>query len=222
MKKQPVVLFGDSTFASLAWFCLTNDSPWEVVAFVKDKDHLTKNSHEGLPVFPFEDLPNIYPPGSTKLLISLGYSKINELRMERFRQALQMGYDLISYLASKATIWPGLSLGKNCLVYEQAIIQPCVQIGDNVIIRSGANIGHHCTIGSHSFISSGVTFGGNVTVGERCFFGLGTVIRNAVTIADRTFIGAGAVVLADTEPDGVYVGNPARKIAKTSREVSGK
>lgn len=221
MKKQSVVVFGYQTFSSLAWFCLSNDSQWKVEAFTADKKYITKNLHEGLPVVPFEDLPNIYPPDSTKILISLGYSKINGLRMERFRQALQMGYEPISYLASKATIWPGLSLGKNCLVFEQAIIQPCVQIGDNVIIRSGANIGHHCIIGSHSFISSGVTFGGNVTVGERCFFGLGAVIRNAVKIAERTFIGASAVVLADTEPDGVYVGNPARKIAKTSMEISG-
>lgn len=220
MKKQPVVLFGDSTFASLAWFCLSNDSPWEVVAFVKDKDFLTKNSHEGLPVVPFENLPNIYHPDSTQILISLGYSKINGLRMERFRQALQMGYEPINYISTQATIWPGLNMGKNCLVFEQAIIQPYVQIVDNVIIRSGANIGHHCVIGNHSFISSGVTFGGNVTVGERCFFGLGAVIRNAVTIAERTFIGAGAVVLTDTEPDSVYVGNPARRISKTSLEVS--
>lgn len=222
MKTQSVVVFGDSTFASLAWFCLENDSQWKVEAFTVDKEYLTQSSHEGLPVVPFENLPKIYPPGSTKLLISLGYTRINGLRMERFNQSIELGYELINYISSRASIWPNQCFGKNCMVYEHAIIQPFAKIGDNVVIRSAAHISHHCVIGSHSFISAGATFGGNVTVGERCFIGLSAVIRNGLKIAERSFIGAGAVVISDTEPDGVYVGNPARRIAKSSLEVSGK
>jgi sugar O-acyltransferase (sialic acid O-acetyltransferase NeuD family) len=221
MKPQSVVVFGNSTFASLAWFCLTSDSQWKVEAFTVNKECLTKNTHEGLPVVPFEELPNIYPPGSVKILISLGYSKINGLRMERFNQAIELGYELISYISTRASIWPNQCFGKNCMVYEHAIIQPFAKIGDNVVIRSAAHISHHCVIGSHSFISAGATFGGNVTVGERCFIGLSAVIKNALKIAERSFIGAGAVVISDTEPDGVYVGNPARRIAKSSLEVTG-
>jgi sugar O-acyltransferase (sialic acid O-acetyltransferase NeuD family) len=220
MKPQSVVVFGNSTFASLAWFCLTNDSQWKVEAFTVNKECLTKNTHEGLPVVPFEELPNIYPPSSVKILISLGYSRINGLRMERFNQAIELGYELISYISTRASIWPNQCFGKNCMVYEHAIIQPFAQIGDNVVIRSAAHISHHCVIGSHSFIAAGATFGGNVKVGERCFIGLSAVIKNALKIAERSFIGAGAVVISDTEPDGVYVGNPARRIARSALEVT--
>lgn len=221
MKTQPVVVFGDSTFASLAWFCLQIDSQWKVEAFTVDKEYLTKSTHEGLPVVAFEDLPGIYPPGSTKLLISIGCSRINGLRMERFNQAIKLGYELISYISTRASIWPNQCFGKNCLVYEHAIIQPFAKVYDNVIIRSGAHVSHHCVIGSHSFIAAGATFGGNVIVGERCFIGLGAVIRNGLKIAERSFIGAGAVLISDTEPDGVYVGNPARRIARSALEVTG-
>jgi len=220
MNKTSVVIFGNRTFADLTRFCLLHDSPWQVVAFTVDKEHVTEKVHDGLPVVPFEDLPQIYPPASTKILISLGYAQINGLRKDRFYQAMEMGYEPITYVSSRAVVWPDTPLGKNCLVFEQAVLQPLCRIGDNVIIRSGANIGHHCLIGNHSFVSTGVTFGGNVVVGEQCFFGVGAVVRNGIRIADRTFVGAGAVVLTDTEPDGVYVRNPARKIDKTPMEVS--
>lgn len=221
MKTEPVVVFGTASLSSLAWFCLTNDSQWKVEAFTVDKEYFTQSTHEGLPVVPFEDLPKIYPPSATKLLISIGHTRINGLRMERFNRAIELGYELISYISTRASIWPNQCFGKNCLVYEHAIIQPFVKVGDNVIIRSGAHVSHHCIIGSHSFIAAEATFGGNVIVGERCFIGLGAVIRDGLKIAERTFIGAGAVVIADTEPDGVYVGNPARKIARSSMEVTG-
>ena len=221
MKTKSVVVFGASAFSSLAWYCLTNDSQWKVNAFTVDKRFLTKNRHEGLPVVPFEDLLNIYPPSATKLLIPVGYSSINGLRMERFQQATELGYELISYISSRASVWPNQRVGKNCLVYEHSIIQPFTTIGDNVIIRSGAHISHHCAIGKHSFVSAEATFGGNVTVGERCVIGLGAVIRDGLNLAERSFIGAGAVVISDTEPDGVYVGNPARRISKSSLEVTG-
>ena len=216
-----VVVFGAGTLASLTWFCLTHDSQWTVQAFTVDRKYLSKNMHEGLPVVPFEDLLNIYPPSTTKLLIPIGHTRINGLRMERFQQAMESGYEIISYISSRASVWPKQCFGINCLVYEHAIIQPFATIGDNVIIRSGANIGHHCVVGNHSFVATEATLGGNVTVGERCFIGLGAVIRDRLNIAERSFIGAGAVVISDTEPDGVYVGNPARRIEKSSLEVNG-
>lgn len=55
MNAHSVIVFGAGTFASLAWFCLTNDSQWKVQAFTVDKECLTQSTHEGLPVVPFED-----------------------------------------------------------------------------------------------------------------------------------------------------------------------
>jgi sugar O-acyltransferase (sialic acid O-acetyltransferase NeuD family) len=220
MRAKSVIIFGASTFASLAWFCLSHDSQWEVAAFTVDQKYFASSTHEGLPVVPFEDLQNIYPPDSVKLLIPIGYTRINGLRMERFNQATDLGYDLVSYISSRASIWPNQYFGRNCLIYENAIIQPFSRIEDNVIIRSGTHISHHCLIGSHSFVAAGATLGGNVTVAERCFIGLGAVIRDGLHLAERTFIGAGAVVISDTEPDGVYIGNPARKLQRSSWEVT--
>ncbi|TAN68259.1 MAG: acetyltransferase [Methylobacter sp.] len=220
MVAESVVIFGNGALSSLAWYCLTHDSPWQVKAFTVDRAYLQDPVHEGLPVAPFEDLASLYPPSEVDLLIPLGYTQINGLRRERYLQAKAQGYSFISYISSRASTWPDLQIGENCLIYEHAIIQPFARIGDNVIIRSGAHISHHCEIGSHTFVAAGACFGGNVTVSEQAFVGLGAVLRDGLHLAERSFIGAGAVVVANTEADGVYVGNPARRSGRSSMEVT--
>ncbi|MES2262814.1 MAG: acetyltransferase [Pseudomonadota bacterium] len=216
-----VVLFGADSFASLAWFCLTHDSPYRVAAFTVDQAFLRAPSHEGLPVVPFEQLREHYPPGEVRLLIPLGYHAINGLRRARYEQARALGYEFISYVSSRASTWPDLQVGDNCLIYEHAIIQPFARIGNNVIIRSAAHISHHCQVADHAFIAAGVTLGGNVKIGEQAFIGVGAVLRDGLQIAERSFIGAGAVLVKNTEADGVYVGNPARKMERSALEASG-
>jgi len=182
---------------------------------------MRSSSHEGLPVVAFEELAKSYPPGEVLLLFPLNYHAINGLRRERYLTAKALGYEFISYVSSRASTWPDLQVGENCLIYEHAIIQPFARIGDNVIIRSGAHISHHCQVADHAFVAAGATFGGNVKVGEQAFVGVGAMLRDGLAIAERSFIGAGAVVVADTEADGVYIGNPARKMGRTAQEVTG-
>jgi sugar O-acyltransferase (sialic acid O-acetyltransferase NeuD family) len=216
-----LVVFGAERFSSLAWYCLTVDSSFEVVAFTVDRAFLKTTLHHGLPVVPFEELAKHYPPGSVRLMIPLGYRAINGLRRQRYETARKQGYEFVTYISSRAIVWPDLTVGQNCLVYEGSIIQPFARIGDNVIIRSGSHISHHCHVADHVFVAAGVTLGGNVLIGEQSFVGVGAVLRDGLIIAERSFIGAGAVVVTDTEADGVYVGNPARKVEKSALEASG-
>jgi sugar O-acyltransferase (sialic acid O-acetyltransferase NeuD family) len=220
MTETKIVVFGADTFASLAWYCLSHDSPYRVVAFTVDRAFIRGASHEGLPVVAFEDLAAYFPPDEVRLLLPLGYHAINGLRRARYEEAKRRGYRFVSYVSSRASVWPDLRIGENCLIYEHAVIQPFARIGNNVIIRSAAHISHHCQVADHAFVAAGVTFGGNVTVGEQAFVGVGAVLRDGLTVAERTFIGAGAVVIADTEADGVYVGNPAKKTGRTALEVT--
>lgn len=218
-KGKPVVLFGADRFASLAWYCLSCDSEYEPVAFTVDSEYLKAGTHEGLPVVPFDSLVDQYPPDQVSLLIPLGYKKINGIRRDRFEKALGIGYDLINYVSSRASVWNDLRAGRNVLIYENATIQPFTSIGDNVIVRSAAHISHHCSIADHAFVAAGVTLGGGVRIGEQAFIGVGAVVRDNISIAPRCFIGAGAVLVSNTEPDGVYVGNPARRIEKNPADV---
>lgn len=218
---RPVVIFGNLRSASLAWYCLLHDSGYKIAGFTVDAAYLTSPHFEGLPLVPFETLEAHYPPEDYRLLIPMGYQHINGVRRARYEQAKQRGYTFASYVSSRASVWPDLKMGENVLIYEHAIIQPFARIGNNCIIRSGAHISHHCEVADHAFVAAEVAMGGEGYVGEQAFVGVGAVLRDRIRIAERTFIGAGAVVVQDTQTDGVYVGNPARKASKTALEASG-
>lgn len=217
---RPIIVFGAGSFASLSAHVLTHDAQRRVLGFTVDRAHLHSDTHDGLPVYPFETLDEHVRPADCEILVALGYLRINGLREERCARAAAMGYELSRYLSRYARIAVGVPIGRNGQIYENVILQPHVRLGDDVIVRAGANIGHHSEIGDHAFIASGVVTGGNVSIGRRCFVGLGAIIRDGVRLGDRSFIGAGAVVTGDVEADAVYVGNPARRIAKTSLEVT--
>jgi sugar O-acyltransferase (sialic acid O-acetyltransferase NeuD family) len=206
---EKVVLFGTGAQARDAHLLLSHDSPYEVAAFAVDREHIEQDMLFSLPVVPFEDVESIYPPADHRMHIAVGYSSLNRLRAERYHQAKAMGYQLISHVSSKATTWPGLIVGENCLIGPNVTIYPSCKIGNNIVIGTGCIVPHYSTIEDHCFLAAGVVLSGWVTVKPYCYIGTGAIIRNNVTIARECVIGAGAVILEDTEERGVYMGKPA-------------
>lgn len=217
--RRPVVVFGNLASSALARFVIEHDTPYRVEAFTVDAAYRNADSHEGLPLLPFEELERWCPPKDVRLCIPMGYQKINGIRRARYEQAKARGYEFITYVSSRASWWPGVSIGENSLVYEHAILQPYSSVGVNAIVRSGAHVSHHGVVGDHAFVAAMVAMGGKVVVGEQVFLGVGSVVVDSIVLAPRTFVGAGAVVTRPTEADGVYVGNPARKLEKRSDEL---
>lgn len=219
--RKPLIVFGCGAMSGHLISCLNHDSDLVVEACTVNNSYMHNCTFEGYPVYPFEDLADQFAPQDYEIILPISNHKINGIRKERVEQAKAMGFSISSYISSKASIWPDAQLGKHMMIFEGALVQSYAQIGSNVIIRTGAILGHHVEVGDHSFIASGVVTGGRVRIGERCWLGLGAVIRDGVSIGDRCFIGMGAVVTADTRPDGVYVGVPARRIeGKTSLDIT--
>ena len=87
-----VILFGDGKIAEEIYYYFTYDSPYEVVAFCIDRDYQTKDALFDLPVVPFEDVANTYPPGEFKMFVALGYQQLNTLRERKFHEAKAKGF----------------------------------------------------------------------------------------------------------------------------------
>ncbi len=204
-----VVLFGVGQLAEVAHFYLTHDSPHDIVAFTVDSKFLKVDQHMGIPAVPFECVEELYPPDDFRMFVPVSYRNRNKLRESKYRHAKEKGYELISYVCSRALTWPGLIVGENCFIFESNVIQPFVRIGDDVILWSGNHIGHHTRIGDHCFLASHVVISGSVTIEPFCFLGVNATIRDGITIARECIIGAGSLILHDTQPGGVYVGSPA-------------
>lgn len=211
-----VVIFGVKDFASLAHFYLKHDSPHEVVAFTVHREYLPAPAEfEGLPVVPFEELQDHFPPEQVSAFAPLSHRKMNRLREGVYNELRSKGYPLISYVSSRATLFPGTRIGDNCLILEDNTIQPFVTIGDNTVIWSGNHIGHHSVIGSHVFITSHVVISGHCQIGEHCFLGVNATLKDQISLAEGTLVGMGANITKSTEPWSLYKAD-ATKASKIS------
>jgi sugar O-acyltransferase (sialic acid O-acetyltransferase NeuD family) len=209
-----VVVFGVGQWAELAHFYFTHDSPHDVVGFTVDQDYLKEETFAGLPVIAFEEVERRFPPADFSMFLPLSFKRMNHVRAERFQAARDKGYALVSYVSSKATIFPGFACGDNCFILEDNTIQPFVTIGNDVVMWSGNHIGHHTTVGDHVMITSHVVISGCCTIEEFTFFGVNATVRDETLVAHDTLVGMGASIVKDTQPFEIYrpVGTEPAKV----------
>jgi sugar O-acyltransferase (sialic acid O-acetyltransferase NeuD family) len=193
-KSRKLLIFGSAEIAELARFYFDLDSPYQVVAFVVDDEFYSETTFQGLDVVPWSDALKKYPPSDYSMHVALSYRGLNSLRENKFKQCQSAGYELVSYVSSRATIFPDFKLGSNCFVLENQNIQPRVTLEDNVMLWSGNHVGHGSTIKEHAYLASHVVISGHVEIGRRCFIGVNATIRDFLRIGDDTFIGMGAIV----------------------------
>ncbi|MFT4162416.1 acetyltransferase [Shinella sp.] len=209
--KRKLVIFGTGDLAQLAHYYFTTDSEYDVVAFTVDKEFLVEREFCGLPVVGFEEVAGRYGPEDHAFFVALGYASLNEVRKRKFEEASLLGYELVSYISSKASVLNGYDFGKNCFVLEDNTIQPFVSVGDNVVLWSGNHIGHHSKIRDHCFLASHIVVSGGVDIGESCFIGVNATLRDRIKVGERCIIGAGALLLSDAEAGGVYLGTETER-----------
>ncbi len=109
-----------------------------------------------------------------------------------------------------------IRLGRNCSVNPGCILygHGGLEIGSDVRMAAYTVLvpANHCfDDASQPICRQGETREG-IRVGNDVWFGVGAIVLDGVTIADGCVIGAGAVVAHATEPMGIYVGNPARRL----------
>lgn len=214
--KQPLVIFGSADIAQLAHYYFSTDSDYEVVAFTVDAAYVTAPTFCGLPVVPFEEVVRRFPPDAHRMFVALSYSKLNQVRRDKYLAARALGYGLARYVSSRATVLNDGRIGDNCFILEDNTLQPFVTIGNNVTLWSGNHIGHHSTIRDHCFIASHVVVSGGVDIGEACFVGVNATLRDHIRVGERCVIGAGALLLEDAAAEGLYIGAKTERAARAS------
>ncbi len=216
-----LVIFGTGDIAQLAHFYFSSESDHEVAGFTVDAAFVNAPNFCGLPVVPFENVLEQYPPSDFEMFVALSYSRLNTLRKEKYLAAKSKGYRLATFISPAATVRNDGRIGENCFIFEDNTIQPFVQIGNNVTLWSGNHIGHHSTIRDHCFIASHVVVSGGVEIGEQCFVGVNATLRDHIRIGERCVIGAGALLLADAEAEGVYIGPATERSRVPSTRLRG-
>ena len=124
-------------------------------------------------------------------------------------------------IKSNVEIRKGTKIGRNCYIDSGVKFSGECSIGDDVTLRYNTIIARGCIIGNGVYfapncmtnnLDSGKNKIGGATVGNDCFFGTGTVLQHGIFIAHDTKTGAMSFVSKDIhEPNGIYVGVPAKR-----------
>ena len=215
---QKIVIFGTGELAQRIFFYL-KDSKDDVVAFSANKSNIDSNELFGLPVVPFENIEEKYPPKEFSMFIALAYSEMNKKRTRFFEQAKNKGYELYSFVHPSTKIWDEFEMGENCFILAENIIQPFVKIGDNVLIGSNNLISHNTVIENNCFLTSNITLGGHITIGANSFVGLSATINQRVKIGKECVIGAGTLITEDVDDKEVYAENSSKRLPQSSSEI---
>ena len=114
---------------------------------------------------------------------------------------------------------------ENAVIGNNVSVQPmcyleCGSVKGGITIGNDVSIAHGVTVmaTSHTFDDPDTPIKDqNVTcdpvrIDDNVWIGAKTSILSGVTVAGGCVVGAGAVVTKSTEPNGVYVGVPARRI----------
>jgi sugar O-acyltransferase (sialic acid O-acetyltransferase NeuD family) len=214
-----LVIFGAGDIARLAHYYFTRDSDHEVAAFTVDGEYRQGDTFLDLPLVPFENVAELYPTQEYKMFVALSYARMNKLRADKYHQAKDKGYELVSYVSSRCSFLTDHPVGDNCFILEDNTIQPFVTIGNDITLWSGNHIGHDAVIEDHCFLASHIVVSGYVRIRNHCFIGVNATLRNSITIAPETLIGAGAVIMKDTVEQGVYLPERAKLFPKKSSEI---
>lgn len=127
----------------------------------------------------------------------------------------------------RANIYPGvrfrtasISFGRYVMVNEGVVFDNTAHIS----IGNGVAIGHQAILltTTHKMANgqarAGAVEARSIVIEDGCWIGARVTVLPGVTLRRGCVIAAGATVTRDTEPDGLYVGTPARRVKELSKD----
>lgn len=179
----------------------------DVVAFTVDDACMTGADAEflGLPLVPFSQVSERFPPATHHMLIAIGYLEMNALRARKHHEALEKGYHLPSFIHASVLRHDDVLIEDGCIILDHVSIHPGCRIGRGTFISSNVNLGHDCHIGAYGWINAGIALAGGCQVGEACFFGVNASAAHGLRIGARNFIAANTLINKDTLDDQVFL-----------------
>jgi len=122
-------------------------------------------------------------------------------------------------------------MGNHCYVDSYVLSSGSCKIGNNVTMRYRTVIARNVIVGDHVFFTAGVktifldhkrqATSKPLTIQRGCYFGDNCIIMGGITVTEKCVVGAGAFVNKNTEPRGVYVGTPARRLRDVTDDELG-
>lgn len=183
-----------------------------VVAFSTYKKFMSETFLDGIPVIATEDMDAIVKKENCEILITVGYSEMNQIRERVFNDIRSRGWAITSFISKNAIVYSS-EIGLGSIVMPGAYIGPFVEIGKACFIMMHTTLTHTVKINDWCFIAADSVLGGFTEVGHHSFVGMNSTMRNKTCVAPYTLVGAGSNITHSVDvEESVVVGNPAKRL----------
>ena len=199
---EKLLIIGTGDYAEVASFYLAAD--YEIIGFSEEAAYRKLPSLQDLPIFNFEDIPDLYKTSEIKILVAVGPNHVNTVRERLFNEIKAMGFECISYIHPSASVWDVNAVGENSFVFPNTVVEPYAVVGKNCVMWSGAMLAHHSQLQDHCFMAPGALVSGRTIIKNNCFLGINSTVRDNLIVEEKCIIGAGSVIKSNTQNNGVY------------------
>ena len=203
-------IVGDGGFARevfcLLWDVVKNENidlrDW--VRFMLADDGYVKQEIMGITTISHAEFnPELY-----QVIIGIGNSK----RRAEIVNELPTNSEYATLIHPNAIISNWVEIGHGSIVAAGCILTCNIKVGKHAQLNLQTTIGHDCFIDDYFTTAPSVNISGICDFGKHVYFGTNSSVRQNIKICDNVIIGMGGVVVKSITEEGIYIGNPVKKM----------
>lgn len=182
---------------------------WNIIGYFDDGEPVGKECKYGKVLGNIDTLNAWQTPLS--VVIAIATPKYLELVSSKITNPL---VDFPNIIAPGVFMFDeeSVSLGKGNLITFDCRFSCNVTLGDFNVLDGMISLGHEACIGSYNAIFPETRISGQTSIGDKNFFGARCFVAQCLKVGNGNRFGAGTFVLRKIKDDGLYMGNPAKKV----------
>jgi sugar O-acyltransferase (sialic acid O-acetyltransferase NeuD family) len=157
-------------------------------------------------------LNELFSEGIINAAIGIGQINVTQKRFNIVENMKNTGFTFPPIISNDAIVNEDVLIDEGTQIFDGAVVNSGTRIGKFSIINTKATVEHDCIVGDYCHIATSAVLSGGVEVGDFSMIGSNSVIVQYKKITSKCMIGSGCVVTKDISEEGVYIGNPARKL----------
>ena len=215
MNKKKICIIGTAGFARETLICLidsisrTEVKIEEIAVFMERDDYDGPDKVMNIPVIKDSE----FDSSKYKVAVAVGDPRLRKKIVSKLPNETE--YATIIHPSAVLSDW--VEIGDGAIITAGTILTCNIKIGKHAHLNLHTTIGHDCIIGDYFTTAPATNISGNCEFGECVYFGTNSSIRQGIKICDNVTIGMGGIVVKNISEEGVYIGNPARKLEKKKK-----
>lgn len=217
--EKKLVIYGTTSFSEELCFYIERQGCGEVFAYVLDAFYLKLPRFCGKAVIAYEELGSYFLKDEMEVLISVGYSKMNNARKKLFEKCQKDGWKIASFVHSSANILAD-SIGVGNIIMDRADLKYHTKIGNGNIICANTIISHESMVGDFNYFAGSNHINGQCRIGSNNFLGTNCMIADHRSIGNYNLIGAGVCLNKSIGDDTVVAPAAVRERKSNVRAMN--